>query len=567
MNWKNVLNLMQVERKSGRLIRGKKLTKYRENRFLAYWPYWLALALGVAGGVLVGIIFNFATSADAELVSLFQAGALSLFFSLPTLVLVYSLVFTMMQQIRLSGVKTSSQVPYWLPITWEEHTLASVLASLMGFPLASVVFIISIIMVFSAFIGQVFVFAAALTSLALFAAAFMASASTEILRVLQLRFIGAVYKSSGRAAVWVRFAGSLLFFIIFYIGYFYVTSGGALTVVQTIASAQTAAWFIPFVWLGISLYYFTSFTLTSLLLGFLFMGLSLLFIAALFFLATSLNKRFGLYEPPAITVSRSVYAPKTGLLGKLGLSTVEAALIRKDLRAFTRRRELMTIFIFPIVIILVPIMQSLGQGGAMPSSVSTILLATTFLLPASVMAMSMGSFMIGEEGKAIWRIYASPISASSLVRSKYFFIILFSLIVFAITGIFGFAFYHPSLRATTVACFETVFLVFAVGAISLSNGISGADFTEAPRARMIRQSASLKNLFVCLLAGLAMLAPFFPYILTSTLSEMLPDLFGGAFFDPFISLIISAVIAVVFAVVFYRIALKNASELLRKAEA
>lgn len=565
MNWKNVLNLMQVERKSGRLIRGKKLTKYSENRFLAYWPYWLALALGVAGGVLVGIIFNFATSADAELVSLFQEGTLSLFFSLPTLVLVYSLVFTMMQQIRLSGVKTSSQVPYWLPITWQEHTLASVLASLMGFPLASVVFITSIIMVFSVFIGQVF--AAALTSLALFAAAFMASAATEILRVLQVRFIGAVYKSSGRAAVWVRFAGSLLFFIIFYIGYFYVTSGGALTVVQTIASAQTAAWFIPFVWLGISLYYFTSLTLTSLLLGFLFMGLSLLFITALFFLATSLNKRFGLYEPPAITVSRSVYAPKTGLLGKLGLSTVEAALIRKDLRAFTRRRELITVFIFPIVIILVPIMQSLGQGGAMPSSVSTILLATTFLLPASVMAMSMGSFIIGEEGKAIWRIYASPISASSLVKSKYFFIILFSLIVFAITGIFGFAFYHPSLRATTVACFEAVFLVFAVGAISLSNGISGADFTEAPRARMIRQSASLKNLVICLLAGLAMLAPFFPYILSSTLSEMLPDLFGGAFLDPFISLILSAVIAAVLAVVFYRIALKNARELLRKAEA
>jgi hypothetical protein len=564
MNWKNVLNLMQVERKSGRLIRGKKLTKYRENHFLAYWPYWLALALGVAGGVLVGIIFNFATSADPELASLFQEGALSLFFSLPTLVLVYSLVFTMMQQIRLSGVKTSSQVPYWLPITWEEHTLASVLASLMGFPLASVVFITSIILMFSAFIGQIF--AAALTSFALFAAAFMASAATEILRVLQVRFIGAVYKSSGRAAVWVRFAGSLLFFIIFYIGYFYVTSGGALTVVQTIASVQTAAWFIPFVWLGISLYYFMSFTLTSLLLGFLFMGLSLLFIAALFFLATSLNKRFGLYEPPAITVSRSVYAPKIGLLGKLGLSTVEAALIRKDLRAFTRRRELMTIFIFPIVIILVPIMQSLGQGGAMPPSVSTILLATTFLLPASVMALSMGSFMIGEEGKAIWRIYASPISASSLVRSKYLFIILFSLIVFAITGIFGFAFYHPSLRATTVACFETVFLVFAVGAISLSNGISGADFTEAPRARMIRQSASLKNLVACLLAGVAVLAPFFPYVLSSTLASFMPSVIGGAYLDPFLALVFSAVTAIVLTVIFYRVALKNGKKLLTKAE-
>jgi hypothetical protein len=564
MNWKNVLILMQVERKSSRLLRGKKLTRYRENRFLAYWPYWLALALGIAGGVLVGVIYNFATTADPELLNLFQEGTLSLFFSLPTLVLVYSLVFTMMQQIRRSGVKTSSQVPYWLPVTWQEHTIASILASLMGFPLASVVFITSIITVFSVFIGQIL--PAVMTSLAVFAAAFMASIITEILRVLQVRFIGAVYKSSGRAAVWVRFAGSLLFFIVFYIGYFYVTSGGAVTVIQTIASAQTAAWFVPFVWLGISLYYFTYFTVANLLIGFTFMGLSILFIAGLFFLATLLNRRFGLYEPPAITVSRGVYAPRTGFLGKLGFSTVEAALIRKDLKAFTRRRELMTIFIIPIVIILVPLMQSLGQSEAIPSQVSVLLLAVTFLFPASVMAMSLGNFMIGEEGQAVWRIYASPISAKSLVKSKYFFIIFFSLIVLAVTGVFGFVIYHPSLRATIVACFEAVFLVFALGTISLSNGISGADFTETPRPRMIRQSSSLINLVACLLAGVAILAPFFPYALSSTMSTIFPDLTGEALLDPLLALVVSAVIAVVLTVIFYRIALKNARELLTKAE-
>ena len=42
MNWKNVLYLLQVERKSGRLIRGIKATHYRENSFIAYWPYWVA---------------------------------------------------------------------------------------------------------------------------------------------------------------------------------------------------------------------------------------------------------------------------------------------------------------------------------------------------------------------------------------------------------------------------------------------------------------------------------------------------------------------------------------------
>jgi hypothetical protein len=566
MNWKNVIYLMQVDRKSGRLIRGRKLTRYHERRFLAYWAYWVALALGLAIGALVGIFYNSAAAIDPTLPAQFQQGTLILFPSLPTLVLIYGLVFTMLQQIQRSGVKTSSQVPYWLPVTWQEHTLASILANLLGFPLASVVFISSAIIVFSVFIGQIL--PAVLTSLAVCGSAFMASGTTEVFRILQVRFIGAVYKSTGRAAVWVRFLGSLLLFMVFYATYFYVTSGaGALTFIQTIASAQNATWFIPFVWLGMTLYSFT--TPGLLLQGLAFLVLSLLFIAGLFFLATSLNRRFGLYEPPAITISRGVYVPRTGFLGRIGFSTVEAALLRKDFRAFTRRRELMTIFIVPIVVILVPLMQSFSQtNAANPFYQMFVLIALTFLFPASVMAMGLGNLMIGEEGQAVWRIYSSPISAKNLVKSKYFFVVFFSLIVLAITGIFGFLMYHPSLRAIVVASFEAAFLVFALGALSLSNGIKGADFTETPRPRMIRQSWSLINLGVCLLAGIAMLAPFLPYLLSSTLSAFIPDSIGmGALLDPYQALVVSAIIATILTVIFYRIALKNAKELLTKAEA
>ena len=96
----------------------------------------------------------------------------------------------------------------------------------------------------------------------------------------------------------------------------------------------------------------------------LFVALSAALIAGLYYLAVELNKRFGLYEPPAITVQKSgVYAPKTGLLGKLGFSSVEAALIRKDLRAFTRRRELLGIYFMPIIIVIISIFYSFGITG------------------------------------------------------------------------------------------------------------------------------------------------------------------------------------------------------------
>ena len=555
MNWKNVAFLVSVERKSGRLIRGQRLTRYRESKFTANLFYIVALGLGTTIGLLAGNFYR-TVLADPNAASQFQPLVLSFFFSLPTLVLIYSMVFTMMGQIQRSGIKATSQAPYWLPITWQEHTLASILANMLGFPLISIVGIASGIVAFGLFAGLIV--PAVLTSLAMVTAAFMASATTEIFRVLQVRFIGAVYKTTGRAAIWVRFAGSLIFFLLFYVAYFSVVYGsGALTFIQTIASTQNAAWFVPFVWLGIMLY--SLFTSGLLLQGLLFMALSLLFIAGLFYLGTWLNGRFGLYEPPAITVTRGVYAPKTGLLGKLGFSTSEAALIRKDLKAFTRRRELMTIFIGPIVIVLVPLFQSLGQAGeGVPSQVSLLWVGLTFLLPASIMAMSLGNLIIGEEGQAVWRIYAAPFSPRSLVKSKYFFIVLFALIVFAITGTLGALLYRMSFRVMFVAAFEAIFLLFALGAVSLANGIKGADFNELPRPRMIRVEWSFINLIACFLTGVAILGPLFPYLL----STIIPGI--GAL-DPYVAVAVSGVIAAVLTLVFYRVAVKNAEELLRNA--
>src|SRR5208337_1642615 len=180
-----------------------------------------------------------------------------------------------------------------------------------------------------------------LTMVIMFAAAFMGSSITEILRIVQVRFTGAVYKSSGRAAIWVRFIGSLLFFIIFYIFYFYITSGFTLFITN-LTAAQNAAWYVPFVWLALILSYATK---GLYLQSTLFLVLSALLIAGLYYIAVVLNKRYGLYEPPAITVQKGgMYSPKIGFLGRIGFSNVEAAIIRKDLRASIRRREMVGIY-------------------------------------------------------------------------------------------------------------------------------------------------------------------------------------------------------------------------------
>jgi hypothetical protein len=210
--------------------------------------------------------------------------------------------------------------------------------------------------------------------------------------------------------------------------------------------------------------------------------LSALFIALLFYLAVFLNMRFGLYEPPAITLQKSgIYTPKTGILGKLGFSSAEAAIIRKDARAFTRRREMVSIFIVPIIMIVLPLMQSLGVTGTLGSGQDTgglIFEAIIFLLPAGFTALLLGEVMIGEEGQSVWRIYASPISPKSLVKSKTFFLTLFSTIILLISGSIGVIFYHPTLQEAIAAFLGGFFVLLAVGIVALTIGFKGPDFSQ-----------------------------------------------------------------------------------------
>lgn len=562
MNWKNVLTLVRVERKSGRLIRGVKKTHYKENRLLAYWPYWVAAIVGALGGLGANAIATavYSTPSDIPLPPL-DIAALGFFITMPTLVLIFSIVFSMLQQIQLSGVKVTRRVNYWLPITWHEQTLASILANLLGLPIALTIGFASGLLVFAVFNGLIL--PALLTALLMIAAAFMGSTITQILQIVQTRFTGAVYKSSGRAAVWVRFIGSLMFFLVFYIVYFSITQGFT-SFIQGLTTFQNAFWFIPFVWPGLTLFYL----LYGIILeGILFIALSAVFIAALYYLAINLNERFGLYEPPAIRVQAGgTYLPKTGILGKLGFSTVEAAIIRKDIRSFTRRRELIGIFIVPIVFIIIPLMQSIGitnQGA--PQEVNLIFLVMTFLFSSSIMAMSMGNMLIGQEGEAVWRIYASPVTPKNLVKSKFVFLLFFAIITLFITGTIGTIFYQPPINIVVVGFIEGLFLVFALGSIALSMGFRGADFSVTPRARMIRQSWSFISLAACLLAAIGILAPFLPYLFTAFLGSTFSFASISAL-DFTVPTLISAVIAAIITVVFYRMNLNNAKELILKAE-
>ncbi len=169
--------------------------------------------------------------------------------------------------------------------------------------------------------------------------------------------------------------------------------------------------------------------------------------------------------------------------------------------------------------------------------------------------------MTGEEGHNIWRIYISPVSPKDYVKSKLAFILILSFLVLPITAAVGFFIYHPTVNAAVSLLLEAVFVAFPAGALSLANGIKGADFSEVPRPRMIRGEWSLINMVACGVTALAVLIPLLPAMIASLTGMQI-----FAVLELYQALILSGIISAILTVLFYKMAIGNAQELLLKAE-
>ncbi len=552
MKWKNVLRLIRVDVKSGRLIRGQKLRKYRKSRVLQYIMYGGSCILGIAIGLLVGTVYSGVADAENKIGLLLNVK--SLFIAAPTLILTYSLIFTMMRQLQRAGINASIQPPYWLPIAWEEHTLAAIVANLIGIQLAALMTTVSAIAVVSIFLEEVPL--AVLTISAVLAIAFLASVTTEIFRIIQVRLTGALYKSSGRKAIWIRFVGSVLLIIVFYAIYFFFTSGANFpAIIETLTSGQKSVWFVPYLWLGMALISFLNGQIIETVAFFLGSGA---FLSALFIVAVKLNSRFGLYEPPAIRVSTGGYAPKPSIWGRLGFSVSEVAIMKKDFKAFTRRRELMYFFALPIIITMIYLSLTTSTPYFQGLSFFSALI---LLVPGALMATSMSSMIIGQEGASVWHLYASPVKAESLMKSKYAFVVIVSCAVTLACSAGGILVVRPSIRTIFATLIESMFLILSLSAVSLVAGIKGASFVEIPRPRMIRPVESVINFIICSILASVILAPLAPY-----LGPIL-----GLYGPPpqlylYFALAISGIITAVVIYGSYRIVLKSAKDFLAKAE-
>jgi hypothetical protein len=564
VRWKNVLRLTGVYAKSSRLITKRNFRMFRESRWETYVIYGAAVVIGALLGLGAGYLYLMAP--DKGIQPMLLQAIVGFFVSLPTLCILYSLFLTMMFQIQRSGVKASVLPIYWFPVTWEEHTAASVISSTLTGTLWITMFICSGVLAGSILIGLLPL--AILTALGLFLCMALTGLTMEAFKAVQMGVSGAIMRAAGRSAVWVRFFAMILMFTVIYVAYFAVTQSSMITVLfKAVAEGQLTVWFVPYVWPGLALYAFSQgqWAETSLL-----SLVSIIFAAILFVAAARLNARYGLSDAPTISVS-STYKPGSGLLNRLGLTAVESAIVRKDFKAFTRRSELMYVFIMPIVLVVATfmplVMSGRGSIGAMDftGSAGTFYYLYLSLMPAPVMATMLGISVVGAEGERLWLLNASPMSVKSFVRAKFLFPAMLCTAIAVACCVAGYLIFGPTLRMAVTGVIEALLLAYTIGMAALSCGIAGADFRELPRPRMIRTEWSLAGMFLCVIVGFFVLLPILAYGGIAIFGSLLPMIgTNGAYL--YVAWLLSGVIALAISYLFYRASIGYARKMLDAAE-
>ena len=554
MNWKTVLLLVSVNRKANRAIRGAKFRRYRENKLFTYGLYVLACLIGILAGGLIG---NFYAVSDQTLQAAVLQGTTYFLVSIPTIVLLYGIVFTQISQTQRIGAKASVQPMYWFPISWKEHTLASVIANLLGAPLLITILITSALLVACIFMGLTAL--AVFTAIALLASLILASVTTEIFKTLEVRLSGAITKVAGKSAIWLRLVYSIGSMFVFYLIYFSIYNQISPTLLfESVAGGQKAIWFIPYVWPGMALSAFVSSLWMETLL---FSLATVAFIGVVFFVATYLNTRFGLYELPALRLSRGVYLPKDSLFGKLGFSPTETALMKKDFKSITRRHELTFVFVFPLSMLAMAFLgvPQILQGDIPSVGTSNFLFALLTLCPVIYIAPFVGGMLTGLEGSSVWYIFSSPVSAKSFAKSKFFIVVFFALSVTLICSIVSGLVFRPSVLFLAVTLLEVVFLIFSLSAVSVAIGIKAADFRGFfPFSRVFKLRWGVLNFVLCVVTAVAVVAPIIPYVLSVLAVSFLPAIPPLSEYYVYAGLFLSAIIAVAVTYVFRGVAVGNA---------
>ncbi len=442
-------------------------------------------------------------------------------------------------ELNVSSKFSASDTVNWLPVTQAEYVTASALSVAYDYSV-SVAVVLGATVVPAIDFGLWWTWAGmALVSLAML---FAGGVLVEIVRATINRVSSAVMGRARRGALVLRLMLTVGIILVFE---FIFNFSFLLGIIGTFRSSLSITAFVPLFW--------GSLVVEGILTGqplFVigFSALTVGFVGFLVWAAVKVRSKYWSPTPTTVRVTTSEYVPRASGLLKLGLTNTEAAVVRKDLKGATRRRELLSFFAIPLVIAAVFVFEIFLGGAGNTSGAAGFASDYPIWFIGGFFGLMISSISFGQESKAVMVLYSLPISPRELLRAKAFLALSIAVVATLATAIF----FSVLGGATLVDALENVVIGVSIAVeevcIGLAFGASHPDFQERPRPRFVDPIW----LIVMMLVGVAVLfATALPIIVRDVIGAIPGANFPVNYFFP---------VAVVFAAAVSALAYRSATK-------
>jgi hypothetical protein len=431
--------------------------------------------------------------------------AVQVMVDLPIFLMFLVMLSGLLWELSYSFNFTSTDMINHLPITAAEYVLASS---------ASLAFSYSIYVAvgLGAALGLALqfglIYAWIITVLMSFVGVLIGAFGLEALRAFTNRASSLLYKRSGRAVMILRLVVLIIVFVFFQLIF---NPTIMLSLLGSIAGSVQGAMYFPLAWPSLAV---ASFIEDNLLSASLYAFLTFLLCGFFFLACARLRQAYWMPMPVSVKLSTAAYAPSAGFLSRLGLNPAESAIVRKDFRSLSRRREMARFLAIPILIVaslLIPSLVSTSKSS--PSSTGILFWFFSLIFGVTIFALFTSMISFGQEGSAVWNLYSSPLLPRELVRAKVTANIILSLPI-AIAFWLGITLLgHTSFKSSLAILLVLATLILVESLVGLALGVKYPDFSETIRSRFIRLTGMLTGMLLGMTVAGTILAPYGLYVL------------------------------------------------------
>ena len=442
----------------------------------------------------------------------------TIFGGVPLFLVGFYFTMGLLWEVNASTEAESTDAINWLPITPGEYVAASALSTGYTYsPLLMVAF--GYALPIGILTGNLAGFLV-LVPIALLSTS-VGSVSVEILRSALASASTAFNKLGGRITVIMRILGIILILLVtqlLFSGVFLIQ------IISSLVGTAAAASFVPVFWPTLAI---TKLLQSDFLGSAGFLGLSIALFLLLSYIALSLRAKYWAVTPGAIHFAGAGSVSGPSRLGYLGLSSPSIAMLKREIRSATRRKEVVRLMAIPIIM---PIMISFPaifspapSSTSGPAQIDPIFLVIPFLFGIGLGSLFLGMTSIGQEGRRLWNISALPVSANMLVKSKLLFTFLVSSIGLGLGAVVSTLLLHASVFVILGFLGLGIVVILAEASLGIAIGSRFPDFSDGPRPRFVTVIGSIIGAVLGIVEMAIMALPIIlSFILRTFLSILMP---------------------------------------------